>query len=54
MRSGDVDTFALDQSLQALDRTQFVHERLAILRGLAEYWHGPIGPDRGSPCFSPG
>lgn len=44
---GDLDTFALDQSLQGLDRVQAVHERLAILRRLAEYWHGPIGPSEG-------
>jgi hypothetical protein len=31
--------------LQGLARTQSVHERLATLRRLAEYWHGPVGPD---------
>lgn len=42
---GDLDTLALDQSLQRLDQMKSFHERLAILRRLAEYWHGPIGPD---------
>jgi hypothetical protein len=44
---GDLDAFALDRSLQSLDRAQSVHDRLAILRRLAEYWHGPIGPGEG-------
>jgi len=44
---GDQDIFNLDQSLNGLSRTQSVHERLVILRRLAEYWHGPIGPGEG-------
>jgi hypothetical protein len=42
-----LDTVALDRSLCGLGQAQSVHERLAILRQLAEYWHGPIGPGEG-------
>jgi len=46
---GDPDTFDLDQALHGLAQTQCVHERLAILRRLADYWHGPIGAGEGFP-----
>jgi hypothetical protein len=41
------NVFALDQSLHDLTSSSSVNERLAILRQLAEYWHGPISPDAG-------
>jgi hypothetical protein len=43
----DPATAVLDQALQFVDRAPSVHSRLAILRQLAEYWHGPIGLDDG-------
>src|SRR4051812_31110391 len=34
---------ALDAALTRLGGKTTVHQRLAILRQLAEYWHGPLG-----------
>lgn len=46
-RPENSDTFALDEALHGLARKQSVHEHLATLRRLAEYWHGPCQPGDG-------
>jgi hypothetical protein len=40
----EADHAALDAALEHLGRNPSVQERLVILRQVAEYWHGPLGP----------
>jgi hypothetical protein len=47
LRLGDLDVAALDQALGRLRRPTTVHDRLAILQQLIEFWHGPIQPEDG-------
>jgi hypothetical protein len=42
-----VDVAALDQALDRLRQPTTVHDRLAILQQLVEFWHGPILPQDG-------
>src|SRR5262249_25076140 len=49
LRLEGLDHAALDASLVRLGRPLPVLDRLAVLRQLAEYWHGPIGPEDGLP-----
>ena len=46
---GDLDHQAADDVLDRLHAPTVVGERLEILRGVVEYWHGPIGPEDGIP-----
>jgi hypothetical protein len=41
------DVVALDRALDQLRGPTTVHERLAILQKLVEFWHGPIRPEDG-------
>src|SRR5262249_48730679 len=49
LRTGGLDHAGLDASLSRPGGPLPVSERLAILRQLVEYWHGPIGPESGLP-----
>jgi hypothetical protein len=50
LRLGDLDPAALDVALACLSRPSSVHDRLALLGHLAEYWHGPLRPEDGLPA----
>jgi hypothetical protein len=41
------DIAALDEALARLQQPTTLHDRLAILRELVEFWHGPIQPEDG-------
>ena len=41
------DVATLDQALDRLRQPTTVHDRLAILQQLVEFWHGPIRPEDG-------
>jgi hypothetical protein len=47
LRLGDLDVVALDHALDRLRQPTTVHDRLAILQRLIEFWHGPIRPEDG-------
>src|SRR5262249_8559838 len=47
LRLGDLDVVALDHALDRLRQPTTVHDRLAILQRLIEFWHGPIPPEDG-------
>lgn len=38
---------AIDRALDRLRQPTTVHDRLAILQELIEFWHGPIRPEDG-------
>ena len=44
---GNLDFAPVDQALERLRSPATVEDRLAALRQLAEYWHGPIRPEDG-------
>jgi len=47
LRLGDLDVVALDHALDRLRQPTTVHDRLAILQRLIEFWPGPIRPEDG-------
>jgi hypothetical protein len=47
IRLGDQNVAGLDQALARLRQQTTVHDRLAILQQLVQFWHGPIRPEDG-------
>jgi hypothetical protein len=47
LRLGALDVVTVDRALARLRHPTTVHDRLAILQQLIEFWHGPIRPEDG-------